>query len=526
MMSHSNVFLLDEYNDVCEKVAMYIKYRINQHNQNPETKDRPFVLGLPTGSTPKLVYKRLIGYYQAGELSFKNVMTFNMDEYYPIPIPNEQSYNYYMFTHFFSHIDIDITNINLLNGEADDPVAECQRYEELLEKFPVDLFLGGVGVNGHIAFNEPGSDPMSKTRLVDLTESTIDANSRFFKENEEVPKQALTIGLGTLMKAKEIVIMATGVTKAKVVNTFMSNNNYDVDIPITILKGRYQGNWKLFIDFASGSLLTRIQQFDSKYDYTCFDIEGNRISNMLMPFIKTDDRVMFTSPHPDDDVLGCGGTMYRLSKHLDEPTEQVSIVYMTNGTGGLSSGIKGAETLRINEAVNAVSHVGYKPYQVVNGTMPFYRRSDRQITMDDVVEMERILNEKIPNHVFVCCDPDPKGTHTKCLEILQNCDMPQSVKFIWLYKSAWQGFKYNEANIEVVYDDEIMKLKKQAIMSHESQHNLMVNDGETTGLQSIIDGYKKSDKYPDYYTEKFIITTPVEFFRKTIRLSTSSSKSV
>ena len=194
--------------------AVYIANKIREFNSTPEKK---FVLGLPTGSTPLQMYKRLIEFYQDGIISFKNVITFNMDEYVGLDEKHPQSYHYYMFENFFNHIDIDKENVNILDGMAEDYKAECKRYEEKIKAVGgIDLFLGGVGMDGHIAFNEPGSSLKSRTRDKELTEDTIIANSRFFDNDiTKVPQLALTVGVGTIMDAKEVLIMVEGYNKAR-----------------------------------------------------------------------------------------------------------------------------------------------------------------------------------------------------------------------------------------------------------------------------------------------------------------------
>ena len=174
--------------------AVYVAKKINEFKP---TADRPFVLGLPTGGTPLAMYKRLIQMNKDGIVSFENVVTFNMDEYVGLTPDNDQSYHYYMHTNFFDHIDIKKENINILDGTAKDYKAECERYEEKIKSYGgIHLFLGGIGPDGHIAFNEPGSSLSSRTRDKDLTMDTIIANSRFFGGDiNKVPKLSFSISL-------------------------------------------------------------------------------------------------------------------------------------------------------------------------------------------------------------------------------------------------------------------------------------------------------------------------------------------
>lgn len=202
------------YAEMSQWAAEHIVKRINEF---APTSDKPFVLGLPTGSTPISTYRNLIQMCKDGKVSFQNVVTFNMDEYVGIPENHPESYHTFMFEHFFNHVDIKKENINILNGNAPDLIKECADYEERIKSYGgIDLFMGGIGPDGHIAFNEPGSSLTSRTRLKYLTTDTIIANSRFFNNDINlVPKTALTVGVGTVMDSKEVMILANGHNKAR-----------------------------------------------------------------------------------------------------------------------------------------------------------------------------------------------------------------------------------------------------------------------------------------------------------------------
>lgn len=203
--------------DCAEQVSRWAaRYIVDKINAFQPTAEKPFVLGLPTGGTPLQTYKELIKLYQAGEVSFKHIVTFNMDEYVGLPPEHKESYHYFMFHNFFNHIDIPVENVNILNGMAEDVDAECERYEAKIRSYgKIHLFIGGVGVDGHIAFNEPASSLSSRTRIKTLTEDTLIANSRFFDNDvNKVPKFALTVGVGTFMDAEEVLILVTGYNKA------------------------------------------------------------------------------------------------------------------------------------------------------------------------------------------------------------------------------------------------------------------------------------------------------------------------
>ena len=210
------VIILKDKQEIGKWSAYQIAKKILKFNP---TAEKPFVLGLPTGSTPLGTYKELINLYKEGIISFENVITFNMDEYVGLSPEHEQSYHYFMHENLFKHIDIKPENVNILDGLAKDLTKECQRYEDKIKSFGgIKLFLGGIGEDGHIAFNEPGSSLASRTRDKELTYDTILVNSRFFDNDiNKVPKLALTVGVGTLMDSEELMILADGYKKARAV---------------------------------------------------------------------------------------------------------------------------------------------------------------------------------------------------------------------------------------------------------------------------------------------------------------------
>ena len=189
-------------------------------NAKAKVSDKPFVLGLCTGSTPIETYAELARMVKAGEVSFKNVISFNMDEYVGLPESHPESYHSFMHRNLFDHIDEPAENIHILNGNARDLDAECEAYEKaIVEAGGFDLFLGGIGEDGHIAFNEPFSPLTSRTRVVTLTEDTRIVNSRFFGGDMNlVPKQALSVGVATVTDSKEVVILAFGPKKARAIH--------------------------------------------------------------------------------------------------------------------------------------------------------------------------------------------------------------------------------------------------------------------------------------------------------------------
>ncbi|KAL5338974.1 putative glucosamine-6-phosphate isomerase [Aspergillus crustosus] len=199
--------------DAAQYIADYIIHRITTFAPAPS---RPFTLGLPTGSSPLPIYKALVAAHKQGKISFKDVVTFNIDEYVGLPRDHPQSYHSFMWTNFFSQVDVEPGNVNILDGNAQDLEGECARFEQKIKDLGgIELFLGGVGRDGHIAFNEPDSSLASRTRVKTLASETIQANARFFGGDVQlVPKMALTVGVQTIMDAREVVVIATGSDKA------------------------------------------------------------------------------------------------------------------------------------------------------------------------------------------------------------------------------------------------------------------------------------------------------------------------
>jgi len=208
------IIIHQDYQTLSRWVAYYIARKIKLAKP---TANKPYVLGLPTGSSPIGTYQELVKLYNDKKVSFENIVTFNMDEYVGLAEDHPESYHFFMWNHLFNHVNIKKGNVNILNGNAPDLEKECVLYEEKIKRAGgIDLFLGGIGPDGHIAFNEPGSSLSSRTRIKTLTYDTRLANSRFFENDiDKVPKTALTVGVGTVMDAQELLIIIAGYNKAR-----------------------------------------------------------------------------------------------------------------------------------------------------------------------------------------------------------------------------------------------------------------------------------------------------------------------
>ncbi|GLI50859.1 glucosamine-6-phosphate deaminase [Tepidanaerobacter syntrophicus] len=223
------VFIEKDYSAMSEKAAQIFA---NEIKQKPD-----LVLGLATGSTPIGTYKELIRMHKEEGLDFSKVVSFNLDEYYNLPPDDPQSYNYFMFENLFNHVNIKKENVHIPNGLVKDVETYCKQYDEEISKFGgIDLQLLGIGVNGHIGFNEPAEELILGTHLTDLTEDTIKANSRFFDSPEQVPTKAITMGIGSIMKAKKILLLASGKNKAEIMAKILNRDVVTTKIPASLLK--------------------------------------------------------------------------------------------------------------------------------------------------------------------------------------------------------------------------------------------------------------------------------------------------
>ncbi len=241
------IIVTKDYEDMSKKTAAIIAAQVAE---KPDC-----VLGLATGSTPIGTYKNLVEWYENGSLDFSQVRTVNLDEYRGLPRDNDQSYYYFMHDNLFNHVNIDEANTNVPDGTNPDADAECARYEALIASYGgQDLQLLGLGHNGHIGFNEPAQEFDKTTHCVDLQESTIEANKRFFASADDVPKQAYTMGIGTIMKAKKILVVANGEGKADIVAKAFFGP-VTPEVPASILQ--FHPNVTIVVDEAAASKLPR-----------------------------------------------------------------------------------------------------------------------------------------------------------------------------------------------------------------------------------------------------------------------------
>lgn len=239
------IIVVKDYEELSKKAANILASQITL---KPDS-----VLGLATGATPVGAYRELVRIYDEGDISFKEVVTFNLDEYYGLDKENDQSYYYFMMQHLFNHVDIKLGNIHIPDGRANDIDKECTDYEEKIAKAGgIDLQLLGIGRNGHIGFNEPDVKFEAETHLVTLDEDTIEANSRFFESLEEVPRKAISMGIKTIMHSKKILLLASGEEKAEIIYN-MLYGKITPELPASVLQ--LHPDVIILLDEKAGALL-------------------------------------------------------------------------------------------------------------------------------------------------------------------------------------------------------------------------------------------------------------------------------
>ena len=500
------VIIKDHYDLLSEWAALYIIEKINRFQP---TESKPFVIGLPTGSTPLGVYKKLIEYYQQNRISFKHVITFNMDEYAYLDPTHPQSYHYYMWSNFFDHIDIPRENVNILNGCAENLIEECERYEAKIKSVGIHLFLCGVGSDGHLAFNEPGSSLHSRTRMKTLCQETISANSRFFIDDEiNAPSIALTVGISTILDSKEVVVLVNGAHKAQALQQCLEGNINNT-WTITAL----QQHEKAIIvcdELSTKELKVKTVSYFNTLQKTT-NMFGEPNDNDIEKYITRDDKIIIFSPHPDDDVIGVGGALQKFNK------KNVQVAYMTPGSGGYDKK-RYAYNPRIQEATLSLKILGYQESNIIFLPLPFYK--DKKVTTADSEMISQYVQNFQPQHIFVCADSDPNKTHDTCYEIIRGARLNASLKYVWLYNSAWgewgEGCEEEQSNPTSQYctcllDKQQMNHKVLSIMMHHSQDPPLVHYEDDRPFYEKIVSKNNSRFNPGLYEEVFQIITKEDF---------------
>ena len=403
---------------------------------------------LPTGSTPLPLYQLLADKVQSGKISFAHSKTFNLDEYIGLKTTHPQSYHHFMSENLFNKIDIRKSNIVIPPARLNNPQRFCKKYDDQIAQTGIDLAIVGIGQNAHLAFNEPGTSFSSKTHITNLSSSTIKSNGRFFSSSEQVPRQAITVGLDTIMSANKIILLAFGSDKAQAINLALEKGVTE-NVPASILQKHK--NLTVILDSHSAKKLKRVRLNPPEL--------GNikLYSDFNLPRHKT---IVFFSPHPDDAAICAGALLSMLSKN-----NVVHEIITTTGHHAIDANhtIKQRIKIREKETLAESKILGTK---IHFARCRFYDNGT-DIHEPDLKKMRDIIQKIQPHIAFVPQKADPHPTHASTRKIAL-ASLPPNTD-LWSFESPWSLFAHKKFNAVFEFSESLMKIKLKAIRKHKSQ---------------------------------------------------------
>jgi len=412
--------------------------------------DPSITIGFATGSTPLGLYQELIKAHKELHINFSEMSSFNLDEYYPMTRQDPQSYYQFMFENLFNHLNINPAKLNFLDGTAANAKIECDRYEKKIKENSIDVQILGIGANGHIGFNEPGSNFNSVTRPVELCEKTINDNARFFSDISLVPQRALTMGISTIMSAKKVLLLASGKNKAEAVKRLIEGT-IDENCPATVLQRHPHAI--LLVDEEAASLLHEDIIPDTIKGYKIVT-EGNLVRNK---------KIIVISPHPDDAGICAGGTLSLLADK-----NEVHIFVMTTGHRSFVPDTTKEDRIALREEE---AHEESKELH----TIPHFLRldfydNDRQNMDKDIAKVTEKIQSIDPDIIFVPQESDPHPAHKLAREIVITIlkNYPKKVE-LWNYEGPWALFQQGSFNTIVSLPEPHLQSKINAIKKQKSQ---------------------------------------------------------
>lgn len=441
------IIITKDYHEMSLKASHVL---IHQIKSKPDS-----VLALPTGDTPIVFYRILADAYKRKEVSFAKVKTFNLDEYVGLTSHNRNSYAFYMYVNLFSQVNLKKASCFIPDGVARELKAECLQYEKKIQSLGgIDLAVLGIGINGHIAFNEPGSSFNSKTRVVNLTSSTRRDNRHHFGEASRVPKKAVTMGLSTIMQAKKLILIASGPRKAEAINELV-NGPVSKKMPASLLQTH--DDVTLIIDEAAASKLRSSGYTDASLtDFTIY-------AKNSLPYNKN---IVVISPHPDDSSISVGGTVSMLAKN-----NNVHIFVMTSGFRAAIPLLSKRDKIKLRhkEAIEEAKILGAKTHFL---NLDFYESG--KISGSDDNKLFKIINKLSPDMVFLSLREDEHPTHKLSTELTlkvlkKYVKHAKKIVETWYYETPWSLFTSKAFNTVVQIPSVFMKNKIQAVKCHKSQ---------------------------------------------------------
>jgi len=414
-----------------------------QLNKKPNT-----VFLLPTGSTPLPLYRLLTEKVKTGVMSFAHAQTFNLDEYLGLDENHPQSYHRFMQDNLFSKIDVKKSNIFIPATKPKKPKRSCQKYEEQIARSGIDLAILGIGHNGHLAFNEPGTSFSSRTHIAKLSPLTIKANSRFFASPKQVPRQATTVGLKTIMSAKRIILLAFGPQKAQIVAAALEGN-VTPDIPASLLQKHK--HITVILDYPAVTSLKKSQFYPPQL--------GNirLYSNFNLPRHK---KIVFFSPHPDDAAICAGALLPALTTN-----NAVHEIIVTTGHHAVQTGNTPEQKTKIREK-EALAEAKIMGTNIHFARCRFYDNG-QDISESDLKRIRDLVQKIEPDIAFVPQKADPHPTHFQARKIAL-ASLPHDID-LWSFETPWGLFGHKKFNAVFEFSEELMRKKLRAIKKHKSQ---------------------------------------------------------
>lgn len=449
------VIIVPDYNGLSAKAADFI---LTQVWEKPSS-----VLGLATGSTPLGLYRELIKASQEGRINFNKVITFNLDEYFGLAAEDKQSYHYFMRRYLFDQLNIPAENIFIPDGLISSWEARsyCRQYEKKIKKHGgIDLQILGLGRNGHIGFNEPGTPFYSRTSLVKLSKSTIESNARFFSDKSQVPKKAVTMGPKTIVEAKKIVLLAAGQDKAEAVAKAIEGP-ITTKVPASVLQRHHDVTF--VIDEAAAGQLKKNYRSPLLLTNRKFDV----YTADSLPERKN---IVVVSPHPDDASISLGAIIYALSKRHNK----IYTLVMTTGYRAFISNQDREQRIKIREREVVIEGkiLGAEPIFL---HCQFYDAKDQKKAMAaDIKKVRGYLNKLKPEIIFLPHKKDSHPTHINSREVVlkaltrYNIFTDQQPDF-WFYEGPWSIFSEGDFNTIFAFPKEFLAKKLQAIREQKSQ---------------------------------------------------------
>ncbi|MFA6551208.1 MAG: glucosamine-6-phosphate deaminase [Patescibacteria group bacterium] len=453
-----NIIIVKDYQTLSEKAANIF---LNQLAFKSDS-----VFGLATGSTPLGLYAEIVKRVREYSYDFSRAAAFNLDEYVSLDSTHPQSYHYFMVKNLFKYLNVNPKNIFFPDGRAKNLIAQSASYEKEISRRPIDLQILGIGQNGHIGFNEPGSDQHSTTCAVDLSEQTVKDNARFFSNEQAVPRQAITMGIGTILKAKKIVILASGENKARAVKQ-MIETKPSANCPASWLQ--LHPNATVILDSAAASLLKEKKETKKN--------GASEIQVLNEKILPKNKKILVISPHHDDSAVSSGATLSALSKN-----NAVTIAIMSAGFRATIDNLTKEQKIALRER-EAMEESKTLNCQMIFNYSRFYENG-KKFWQDDLQQFKKLWQKIKPDIVILPDRQDEHPTHALSTQLVLDFLKKEKIKQVelWFYEGLWSQHLLPNINLVFGFDKYLLAVKNKAIGKHKSQTTRLPLAGASEAL--------------------------------------------